>query len=188
MKPLIGESTHVMVTPLKVGTAQPRGAQPLPPGLHVLHMYTRLKMSSSKVFVVVRNMSEPLVFLACRKTGMQVVRVVSVLPVETAELSPEMEVVLGSEDKQQPLSVSEWQGKLLEKLDLNVLSHWTPRNAAAAQELVLSFHDVFALDGHRLGCTMDSEPFKEHFRWIPPLLLEEVCASLSDMLDAGAMS
>ena len=48
IKPVFG----VMVTPLRVGVAQPGGMQPLAPGLHVLHMYTRLKMSSSKVSVV----------------------------------------------------------------------------------------------------------------------------------------
>ena len=61
---------------------------------------------------------------------------------------------------------------------------------------MLSFHDIFALDGNDLGCTSaveykiwinDSEPFKECFRQIPPPLLEEVHASLQDMLDAGAI-
>ena len=42
--PLLGESAHVMVTSLRAG-----GAQPLPPGLHVLHMYTRLKMGRNIV-------------------------------------------------------------------------------------------------------------------------------------------
>ena len=104
VKPLIGESAHIMVTPLRTGETQPEGVQPLPPGLHVLDMYTRLKMSSSKVSVVVRNMSESLIFL---KKGVQVVKVVSVSPVPPAEISPEMEVVLGAEDRQQPLSVAE---------------------------------------------------------------------------------
>ena len=59
VKPLLGESAHIMVTPLRAGEAQPgEGAWPLPPGLHVLHMYTRLKMSNSKVSMVVRNMLE----------------------------------------------------------------------------------------------------------------------------------
>ena len=84
----------------------------------------------------------------------------------------------------------------MDKLDLNGLSHWTPHNAAATWEMVLSFHDMFVLEGHEVGCTSmveheiqitDSEPFKEWFRQIPPLLLEEVCASLCDMLDAGAI-
>ena len=87
------------------------------------------------------------------------------------------------------MSVEEHQEKLLDKLDLNGLSHWTPHNAATTRKLVLSFHDVFVLEGHELGCTSmveheiritDSEPFKE-------LLLEEVHASLQDMLDAGAI-
>ena len=102
VKPLIGESTHVMVTPLRAGEAQPGGVWPLPPGLHVLHAYTRLKMSSSKVSVVVRNMLESVIFL---KKGMQVARVVSALPVPPTEISQEMEVVLGAEDRCQPLSV-----------------------------------------------------------------------------------
>ena len=53
-------------------------------------------MSSNRVSVIMRNMSEAQVFL---KKGMQVARVVLALPVEPAELSPEMEVVLGTEDK-----------------------------------------------------------------------------------------
>ena len=61
---------------------------------------------------------------------------------------------------------------------------------------MLSFHDVFALDGNKLSCTSmveheiqisDSELFKEQFRQIPPPLLEEVHASLQDMLDTGAI-
>ena len=67
----------------------------------------------------------------------------------------------------------------------------------AAGDLVLAFHGVFTLDGNELGCTSvveheiqitDSELFKEQFRCIPPPLLEEVCASLQDMLDVGGIS
>ena len=64
-------------------------------GFHVLHGYTRLKMSSSKVSVVVRNMLESAIFL---KKGMQVARVVSASPVPPVELSPEMEAALGAEE------------------------------------------------------------------------------------------
>ena len=61
---------------------------------------------------------------------------------------------------------------------------------------MLVFHDISTLQGSKLGCTSavkheihitDSEPFKEQFRCIPPPLLEEVCTSLYDMLDAGAI-
>ena len=107
VKPFIGESAHVMVTPLRAGEAQPGGgggAWPLPPGLHVLHAYSRLKMSSSKVSVVVRNMSESVIFM---KKGVQVARMVSALPVLPAEISLEMEAVPRAEDRRQPLSVAE---------------------------------------------------------------------------------
>ena len=62
-KPLLGKSAHVMVMPLKAGDAQPDWVQPLPPGLHVLHAYTWLKMNSSMVSVVVRNMSDSPIYL-----------------------------------------------------------------------------------------------------------------------------
>ena len=94
------------------------------------------------------------------------------------------------------MTVQEWQEKLMEKLNLDGLSEWSPHNAAIVRELLLSYHDTFALESDELGCTSaikheiclnDDEPFKEHFRCIPPPLLEEVCASLRDMLEAGAI-
>ena len=92
--------------------------------------------------------------------------------------------------------VQERQDKLLEKLNLDGLSEWTPRNAAIARELLLSYHDAFALEPDELGCMSpikheirlsNEEPFKERFRRIPPPLLDEVRASLRDMLEAGAI-
>ena len=103
IKPLIGESTHVMVMPLRAGESKPGGVWPLPPGLHVLHTFTKLKMSSSKVTVVVRNMSESPVFL---KKGVQVAWVVSASPVPPMELCSEMEATLGVEVMQEPMSVT----------------------------------------------------------------------------------
>ena len=94
------------------------------------------------------------------------------------------------------MSVAARQEKLLEKLDLDGLAHWSPENAVAARELVLAYHDVFVLESNELGCTSaieheicieNDEPFKERFWHIPLPLLEEVCASLRDMLEAGAI-
>ena len=34
---------------------------------------------------------------------------------------------------------------------------------------------------------MDGTPFKEQFRWIPPLLVEEVQNHLQEMLESGAI-
>ena len=94
------------------------------------------------------------------------------------------------------MSVVVRQGKLLDKLNLDGLADWSPMNAVAARELVLAHHDVFALESNELGSTSaikheirikNSVPFKERFRCIPPPLLEEVCASLRDMLEAGVI-
>ena len=70
------------------------------------------------------------------------------------------------------MSVAPRQEKLLEKLKLDGLAHWSPGNAVVARELVLAYHDVFALESNKLGSTSaieheihieNSEPFKEQF-------------------------
>ena len=181
-----------MITPLRV-EGQPQEVKPLPPGLHVLHAYTCLKNGSSKVSLMVRNISDSHIFL---KKGVPMVQIVSASPVPPTELLPEMEAALGAESQPKPMSVAVRQEKLLEKLNLDGLAHWSPGNAVAVRELVLAYHDIFALEGNELGCTSaikhkicikNSEPFKEWFRRIPPPLLEEVRASLRDMLEVGAI-
>ena len=58
------------------------------------------------------------------------------------------------------------------------------------------YHDIFSLDPMELGCThstehtikvMDDNTFKEHFRRIPPLMVEEVRNHLKEMLESGAI-
>ena len=124
---------------------------------------------------------------------MLVTWVVSAMLVSPAELTPDMEATLGEESRPEPLSVAARQEKLLEKLNLDGLAHWSPENAVAARELVLAYHDVFALESNELGCTSaieheirieNDEPFKEWLWHIPPPLLEEVRTSLRDMLEA----
>ena len=127
---------------------------------------------------------------------MLVAWVVSASLMLPTELSPEMEATLGEEPRPEPLSVAVRQEKLLEKLNLDGLAHWSPENAVAVRELVLAYHDVFVLEINELGCTSaieheicieNDEPFKEWFRHIPSPLLEEVHTSLRDMLEAGAI-
>ena len=120
----------------------------------------------------------------------------SASPVPPTELLPEMEATLGTEARPEPMLVVARKEKLLEKLNLDGLAHWSPGNAAAVRELVLAYHDVFMLESNELGCTSaieheicikNSEPFKERFQHIPPPLLEEVHTSLQDMLEAGVI-
>ena len=177
VKTLLGSTSYVMITPLKV-EGQQHETKPLPLGLHVLHAYTRLKNGSGRVSLVVRNVSDSQIFL---KKGVPVARVVSAMLMSPVELSPEMEATLGEESRLEPLSVAARQEKLLEKLNLDGLAHWSPENAMAVRELVLAYHDVFALESNELGCTSaieheirikNDEPFKEQFWRIPPPLLE----------------
>ena len=93
VKPLLGDTAHVMITPLRV-EGEPWEGKPLPPGLHVLHVYMRLKNGSSKVSLVVRNISDSHIFL---KEGVLAAWVVSASLVPPAELSLEMEAILGME-------------------------------------------------------------------------------------------
>ena len=51
-----------------------------------------------------------------------------------------MEAVLAMESRPEPMSVVMRQEKLLEKLNLDGLAHWSPGNVAAARELVLAYH------------------------------------------------
>ena len=129
-------------------------------------------------------MSDSQIFL---KKGVPVARVVSAMLVPPVELSPEMEATLGKESRPEPLLVAVRQEKLLEKLNLDGLAHWSPENAVVVRELVLAYHDVFVLEINELGGTSaieheirieNDEPFKERFWQIPPPLLEEVHASL----------
>ena len=184
---------HVMIMPLKAGEGQSQETRPLPLGLHVLHTFTHLKNGSGRVSLMVRNMSDSHIFL---RKGVPVAHVMSASPVPPAELLPEMEAALGVEAKPEPMLVAARQEKLLEKLNLDRLAYWSLRNAVVARELVLAYHDIFTLESNELGCTSaikyeicinNSEPFKEWFRCIPLPLLEEVHASLRDMLDAGVI-
>ena len=191
VKPFLGYTSHVMITPLRVeGQSWETKLLPL---LHVLHAYTHLKNCSERVSLVVRNVSDSHIFL---KKGVPVAWIVSASLVPPMELSPEMEAALGVESQPKPMSVAARQEKLLEKLNLDGLAHWSPKNVVAVRELVLAYHDVFALESNELGCTSaiehkihikNEEPFKEWFRHIPPPLLEEVCTSLRDMLEAGVI-
>ena len=138
-------------------------------------------------------MSDSHIFL---KKGVSVAWVMSASPVLPTELLLEMETILGTEARPKPMSVVVRQEKLLAKLNLDGLAHWSTTNAVVLRELVLAYHDVFMLESNELGCTSaikheirieNGEPFKEWFWCIPPPLLEEVCSSLWDMLEVGVI-
>ena len=126
VKPLFGDMAHMIITPLKVGEGQLWEARSLPLGLHILHVYMHLKNDSGRVALMASNMSDSHIFL---KKGVLVAQIVLTSPVPPMELSPEMEATLSTEVRLETMSVVVRQ-KLLEKLNLDGLAHWSPRNAA----------------------------------------------------------
>ena len=118
-----------------------------------------------QISIVVQYMTDQAIFL---KKGTRVAHIVSAT-LAASEETPSTQ----DEDAHAPkecMTMQEWQDKLLEKLNLDGLSQWTPRNAAITRELLISYHDAFALEPDELGCTSaieheihlsDEEPFKE---------------------------
>ena len=94
------------------------------------------------------------------------------------------------------MSIEERRRKLFERLDLLGLESWTSGSKERALDLLLKFHDTFALEEGKMGCTeakehhievIDPYPFKERPRNIPEGLLQEVKGHLDHMLDVGAI-
>ena len=77
--------THVMVAPIRHAEVERGKVHPLPPGLQVLHACTTLMTGSKQVSIVVRNMTDSVIFL---KKGACVVHVISatLVPPEEAPL------------------------------------------------------------------------------------------------------
>ena len=91
--------------------------------------------------------------------------------------------------------MEEHKVKLMATLDLSDLDKWPEEKAKHTRELLMEYHDIFSLGDNELGCASqvkhnikvtNNEPFKEWFRCILPLLLEEVRTHVNDMLQAGA--
>ena len=108
--------------------------------------------------------------------------------VPDAEPSPELLKKLELETPTKPrLSVEERHRLLIAALErdggLERLKSWPPRLATWVTRLLLEYQDIFSLEPHKIGCMdvtehdielLDHEPFKERFRRIAPLLVEEV--------------
>ena len=68
--------------------------------------------------------------------------------------------------------------------------------SAATHTPLAKLHDIFSLEPGELGCTdlaiqqirvVDDEPFKEHFKRIPPPMVDEVWVHVKEMLEVGAI-
>ena len=163
--------------------------------------YTELRDGSRNVSVVLRNLTGKLVHLAA---GRPIAQVVAANAIPDATPSPEF---LRKLDKLEPnrnppkkLTIGERQKLLLELLRrdgrLDKLKQWPPELALKFERMLMEHHNIFSLEQNEIGCTdtaehviklLDTKPFKERFRWIAPLLVEEVREHIQEMLDGGAI-
>ena len=131
-----------------------------------------------------------------KKTPMA--RAISVLPVPEPPEPESLQVEdNANSDLHTPkLTIRQRHSKLFDELDLSGLDTWAPELADEACWLLAEYHDVFSLDLAELGCTHSTEhtikvtddtPFKEQFRQIPPLMVEEVRNHPREMLESGAI-
>ena len=160
------------------------------------NMYTELRKGSKKVVVVVWNHTAYPQTLQ-KKTPVARAILIQLLP-ETPKPGslPVPDEVCP--DLQTPkLMIRQRHGKLFDELDLSGLDLWAPELADKARWLLDEYHDVFSLDPMELGCTHSTEHtrkvtddtrFKEHFRQIPPPMVEEVKNHLKEMLESSAIT
>ena len=167
----------------------------LPPGLTVQSTYTELRKGSKKAVVVVRNHT------AYPQTLRKKNPVARVIPIQLLPKTPKPESLPIPEevcpDPQTPkLLIRQRCGKLFDELDLSGLALWAPELVDKPHQLLTKYHDIFSLDLAELGCTHSTEhtievtddtPLKEHFRQIPPPMVDELRNHLKEMLESSAI-
>ena len=192
---MLGYRLHAMTQ-----ATYPEDEAHLPNGVYVLKTYTDLLPGSQNVSVVLRNLTGKPVHLA---TGRCMARVVAANAIPDAKPSAEflqkLEEMEPTPEKKK-LTIPERQELLLELLKkdgrLDKLKTWPPDLALKFERMLMEYHNIFLLDKNETGCTdtaqhvielLDTKPFKERFRHIAPLLMEEVREHIQEMLDGGAI-
>ena len=143
---------------------------------------------SRNVSIVLCNLTGKPVHLAA---GRPVVWVVAANAIPDAAPSPEflkkLDELEPNRDPPKKLTIEERQKLLLELLKkegrLDKLKEWPPELALKFKQMLMEHHNIFSLEPNEIGCTdtaehvielLDTEPFKERFQRIAPLLVEEV--------------
>ena len=158
----------------------------LPLGIDIQSAYATLATGSNRVAVVLRNTTRDWIEIG---KGTPVARMVAANQVPRV-----IDTISAERSKEQPtLTEAERQVLLLDKLDLSGLEAWPTEQAEKAHSLLREYHNIFSLEKHDMGHTnatkhkivlkdLDTPPFKEQFRRIPPPQLDEVREHLKLML------
>ena len=193
---MMGYKLHLMTQ-----ATYPEDWENLPNGVYMVKTYTELHDGSRNVLVVLRNHTGKPVHLPARRP---VAWVVAVNAIPDATPSPEFLKKLNEmEPDQNPpkkLTIKDRQKLLLELLwkegRLDKLKEWPPELALKFKWMLMEHHNIFSLEPNEIGCMdaaehiielLDTEPFKERFHRIGPLLVEEVREHLQEMLDGGTI-
>ena len=169
--------------------------EPLTQGLTIQNAYTKLHNGSKNVTIMVRN---SMAYPQNLKEKNCVERVVVANWVPKPQMWPSMIDALDEAQSIQTQKLTQSKGRkscsrswIWVAWDLGHQGWQIPTHSLLAE-----YHDIFSLEPCELSCTHSTEhvikvtnaaPFKEQFRWIPPLLEEEVCTHLWEMLDSGAI-
>ncbi|MCG8430245.1 MAG: reverse transcriptase family protein, partial [Candidatus Omnitrophica bacterium] len=171
-------------------------------GIEVQNVYAEIHNGSDSVPLVVRNKTAETVRISRKQP---IARVTLANRVPPPQLKPGTWETLkekynigdGKDPDEAPrMTVEERQQKLLEQLDLSGLDKWSPKAAQAARDLLMEYHDIFALEPNEVGCVSDvkheirltdSKPYKDRFSNIPKPMVDEVRQHLREMLEAGAI-
>ena len=130
---------------------------------------------------MVKNLTATLITIA---KGIKVTQVVA------ANMVPQVDIVSGTLKKldkiqviQQTRMSVEWRKEMLfQQLELSGLEGWSDKNQAAAQVLLVEYHDIFSLEPGELGCTdlvkheitvFYDVSLKERFQRIPLPMVDE---------------
>ena len=188
-KAYVGECINIMVQALWTQDGS------LPQGLTIQNTYIELRKGSKRaVMVVWNNTAYPQTLWKKTPVARAVVASPVPEPPEGEKLEEKAGRFHGSPAPE--LTVRQRHGKLFDELDLSSLELWTAELADTACQLLAEYHDVILLDPAELGCThstehiikvIDDTPFKEWFRWIPPLMVEEVRNHWKEMWGSGTI-
>ena len=184
----LGSSMHVMMQTLEGGDRPC-----LPHSLSIMNTYTEMTTGSMGVAVIVKNMTAALITIIKGVTFAWFMAVTAIPPVGvvpgTLEKLYEMQGV-----QRAKLSVEHRREVLFCQLNVSDLEGWFPKNWAATCILLAEYHNIISLEPGDLGCTevakhkikvIDGESFKERFRRIPPSMVDEFCAHVKEVLEAG---
>ena len=193
---MMGYRLHVMTQ-----ATYPEDGANLLNGVYVLKTYTELRDGSRNVLVVLRNpMGKPVHLTA----GRPVARVVAANAILDAVPSPKflrkLDELEPNRNPPKKLTIEERQKLLLELLRkegrLDKLKEWPPELALKFERMLMEHQNIFSLEQNEIECTdtaehvielLDTEPFKERFQRIAPLLVEEVREHIQEMLDGGTI-